>query len=276
MYGDVMSRSSLVRKIRSVRREALEVLALFKDIYVMFSGGRDSLVTLHLISEVLGKANVKALFIDTGISTPGLIEYVRDTCKRLNIELTVVKPRYDFFKLVKAKGFPIIKRRWCKEYLKIRPLKEWISRKDVKDVVLVTGIRRDESWMKSRAFKLYYHPKFKTTTYAPIFEWSKSDVINYLGEYGLEECPLYKTYGKAYDCWCTVYKSPSDFAVLALNNPEFFRKFVEAEKELRKGGSALYYGGKRIYLRDVARNPKKYLEKYPRKYICPLCRTLLM
>ena len=262
-------------KVENVKNEIKNVLSAFKQVYVMFSGGRDSLVALHLTWSVFPD-KTKALFIDTGISTPGLKDYVKEITKEMGVDLIIIGPKYDYFELVQKKGFPNIMRRWCKEYLKLRPMQGFLKDKNKEEIVLVTGVRKDESWVKSRAMKLYFHPKFKVYTYAPIYEFTGDDVEEYIKANGLKKNPLYDVYGKAYDCWCSAYKSPADFAILALKNPEFFQKFVEAEAKLRSGGSGLFYNRQRIYFRDIQKNPDYYLQKFSRTYKCPLCRTLML
>jgi len=255
----------------AVKEEAKKILLGFKEIYVMFSGGRDSLVALHLTHSIYPE-KTKALFINTGIATPGLLDYVKGVTKELGIELTIIEPKYNYFELVNKKGFPTLTKRWCKHYLKLEPLQDFI--KDKKDIILVTGVRKDESWMKSHAKKLYYNEKIGALSYAIIYDFTEQDVEEYIKIHGLKKNPLYDIYGKAYDCWCSAYKSPADFAVLALKNPEFFQKFVEAEAKLRKGGSGLFYNRQRIYFRDIQKDPEEYLKKFERTYKCPLCRTL--
>ncbi len=258
----------------AVKEEAKKILLGFKEIYGMFSGGRDSLVALHLTHSIYPE-KTKALFINTGIATPGLLDYVKEVTKELGIELTIIGPKYDYFELVNRIGFPTITHRWCKHYLKLQPLQEFLKDKNKEEIVLVTGVRKDESWMKSRAEKLYLHPKFGVYTYAPVYDFTEQDVEEYIKANGLKKNPLYDIYGKAYDCWCSAYKTPADFAVLALKNPEFFQKFVDAEAKLRKGGSGLFYNHQRIYLRDIQKNPEEYLKRFERTYKCPLCRTLI-
>lgn len=272
-----MAAAALEGLVRETVNEIREVCSGSGRVYVMFSGGRDSLVVLDLAARALGRDGFETLFIDTGIPTPGLKEYVVETCRGYNVKLNIVGPDYDFFELVLKKGFPMIKYRWCKEYLKIRPLKRFVekARREYGDVMLITGVRRDESWVKARATKIYDHPILGVKVYAPIFEWRKEHVMEYIKVNGLRENPLYWVYGKAYDCWCTVYKSPADFAILAMLNPDFFARFVEVESQLRSGGSALYYDGKRIYLRDIQRNPVEYIKRYPRSDKCPTCRILV-
>jgi len=272
-----MAAAALVELVKKTVSEIGEVCGGFDKVYVMFSGGRDSLVILDLAVRALGQGGFEALFIDTGISTPGLKEYVVEVCRDYNVKLNIVGPDYDFFDLVLRKGFPMIKYRWCKEYLKIKPLKKFVvkAKREYGDIVLLTGVRRDESWVKARASKIYDHPILGVKVYAPIFEWRKEHVMEYIRAYRLRENPLYWIYGKAYDCWCTVYKSPADFAILAMLNPDFYMKFVEVESRLRSGGSALYYNGERVYLRDIMRNPMEYLKRYPRSDKCPTCRILV-
>jgi len=263
-----------MNQIVKIVNEIKEVLSPFKQIYVMFSGGKDSLVALHITYKVFPE-KTKALFINTGIATPGLIDYVKEVTSELNVPLDIISPKDDYFRLVERIGFPTITHRWCKHYLKLKPLQDFLEDKNKNEIVLVTGVRKDESWMKSRAKKLYFNPKFGVHTYAPIYDFTEQDVEEYIKVNGLKKNPLYNIYGKAYDCWCSAYKSPADFAVLALKNPEFFQKFVEAEAKLRKGGSGLFYNHQRIYFRDIQKDPKLYLESYGRTYKCPLCRTLI-
>ncbi len=95
----------------AVKEEAKKILLGFKEIYVMFSGGKDSLVALHLTWSIFPD-KTKALFIDTGISTPRLKDYVKEITKEMGIELIIIGPKYDYFELVNRMGFPTITHRW--------------------------------------------------------------------------------------------------------------------------------------------------------------------
>jgi len=258
--------------LHAVVEQAKKDLQNFKEIYVMFSGGKDSLVALHLTKSIFPE-KTKALFINTGIPTPGVIDYVKETCKELNVELTIIDPKYDYFELVNKIGFPTITRRWCKYYLKLKPLQEFTKNKE--GIVLVTGVRKDESWMKSHAEKLYYNKQLKAMSYAIIYDFTEQDVEEYIKANNLKKNPLYNIYGKAYECWCSAFKTPADFAILALKNPEFFQKFVDAEAKLKNNGSGLFYNHQKIYFKDIQKDPNYYLQKFKRTYKCPLCRTLV-
>ena len=108
----------------------LEKLLLFFKAYVLFSGGKDSLVALHLIkraAENIG-AEVTALHVDTTVSTPSIVGYVRMICKYLNVKLKILRPKKDYFSLVERWGFPTATRRWCCYHLKIEPLKKFFEK----------------------------------------------------------------------------------------------------------------------------------------------------
>jgi len=266
--------NSFKRLIPLTIKEIQVTATPYEKIYVMFSGGKDSLVALDVTIKAIGSEKVEVLYIDTGIATPGLKDYVVDIAHRYGLKLNMAGPKYDFFKLVERMGFPMIKYRWCKRYLKIEPLRDFVkqAKERYRSILLITGLRKDESWFKAKGSKFYQHPKLDVDVYAPLFEWNSDHIEKYIITYSLPINPLYKIYGKAYDCWCTVFKTPADFARLAINHPQFFEKFVDAERKLRKGGSALYYNNQRIYLRDIQKDPHYYLHSFPQGGKCPLCK----
>ena len=103
----------LGRERSDMENEIYNTLSPFRRIYVMFSGGRDSLVALHMTWKIFPE-KTEALFINTSISTPGLIEYVKEITSSFNIPLHILQPKEDYFTLVEKKGFPTINYRWCK------------------------------------------------------------------------------------------------------------------------------------------------------------------
>jgi len=224
-----------------------------ESVYALFSGGRDSLVSLHLskrVSEIL-KIGLKALHVDTTVSTPGNLEYVQEICNDLHVELTVLRPGHDFFSLVERWGFPTATRRWCCYHLKIEPLKKFFEKVDTSRALVVDGIRAEESWRRRSFPKLGHHRHFKCLNYHPILEWTRQEVLKYIKAHGLKENPLYRKLPRVAECWCTAFKTAKQFTVLKEEWPELFERFLRAEANLKTGGSALFRNGKRIYLRDL-------------------------
>ena len=242
---------SLSLKIQSSCKLVAKLVENYEP-YVLFSGGRDSLVTLHLVKKVCETMDTQllAVYVDTTNSTPGNTEYVRKICKELKINLKVLYPKEDYFSLVKKWGFPTVTRRWCCYHLKIEPLRRFF-RKIQQPKVIFDGIRKNES-ARRREFPIVgWHRHFKALNCHPIFDWKEEDVKKYIELNRLEENPLYKIFPRATECWCTAFKTVSQFKALKEHFPEFFQKFVELEKSLRTGGSALFRNGKRIYLKDL-------------------------
>jgi len=221
--------------------------------YVLFSGGRDSLVTLHLVKKVCDNRGLEvvAVFVDTTNSTPGNTLYVKEICENLKVKLETVYPKEDFFSLVKKWGFPTVTRRWCCYHLKIEPLRRFFRNMKGSEIIIFDGMRADESSKRKKYPIIGWHKHFQSLNCHPIFYWKKEDVIKYISLNKLKENPLYRIFPRATDCWCTAFKTVNQFKALKTHFPEFFQEFVEAEKCLKTKGSALFKSGKKIYLRDI-------------------------
>jgi len=233
-------------------RELIETLIEDKKPYVLFSGGRDSLATLHLVKAVSEAKGIEilAVFVDTTNATPGNKKYVRQACRKFKVGLKILYPRQDFFSLVKKWGFPTVTRRWCCYHLKIEPLRIFFRKTDGQKIIF-DGTRAEESAKRKKYPVIGWHKHFKSLNCHPIFHWNKDDVVGYLHTNGLAENPLYKIFPRATDCWCTAFKTPNQFKALKENFPEFFQEFVILEKSLKTKGSALFRSGKKVYLRDI-------------------------
>lgn len=71
------------------------------NVYVAFSGGKDSTVMLHLIRSIY--PDVKAVYCDTGLEYPELKEFVKQTP---NTE--IIRPTMTFNQVIDKYGYPII------------------------------------------------------------------------------------------------------------------------------------------------------------------------
>lgn len=86
------------------------------QVYVSFSGGKDSTVLLHMVRELY--PDVPAVFIDTGLEFPEIREFVK------SIDNVVwLKPKMLFSDVIKKYGYPVISKETAQKLDEIRRTK---------------------------------------------------------------------------------------------------------------------------------------------------------
>lgn len=71
------------------------------QVYVSFSGGKDSTVLLHMAREVY--PDIEAVFVDTGLEYPEIRKFVKTFDN-----VTILKPKMRFDEVIKKYGYPMI------------------------------------------------------------------------------------------------------------------------------------------------------------------------
>lgn len=96
-----MQAMSLKDKVRMTQRRIEEWYEHYDgQVYVSFSGGKDSTVLLHLVREKF--PDVPAVFVDTGLEFPEIRKFVLS-----HDNVTVVKPKMSFVQVIKKYGYPM-------------------------------------------------------------------------------------------------------------------------------------------------------------------------
>jgi 3'-phosphoadenosine 5'-phosphosulfate sulfotransferase (PAPS reductase)/FAD synthetase len=244
-----MQQSENVRKEVVLFKSDLERLLKDKMPFVLFSGGKDSLATLAYLKSLTNgsRKNITALYVDTTAGLPENTEYIKKVCKYLNVKLKIVRPKVDFFTLVKKWGIPSFQYRWCCRELKIKPIEDFLATiKEPK--VVFDGIRAAESRIRKEYIPIWYHPSFKCLSVSPIYNWSDNEVISYINSNGIPKTLLHSL-GSSTECWCGAYKTETDFRNLYDLNKEMFKKLARVEKENKNRYTFLYKKGQKIPLR---------------------------
>ncbi len=184
-----------------------------QNIFVSWTGGKDSTVVLYLWSKFLKMNNInrtiKALTIDTGFIFSEIKEFMDEYIKDKKIYLYVYRPDVDLNKYPKEDVVSC-----CRE-LKIVPLKKAVQELEVK--VLLTGIRKDESivrrgasWMEEKRDPEYLQVN-------PIIHWTEMDIWAFHMQENLPYCKLYEKGYRSIDCIpCT---KPADQGERSGRNP---------------------------------------------------------
>lgn len=91
------------------------------QVYVSFSGGKDSTALLHLVRTVY--PDVKGVFCDTGLEYPEIKEFVR---RQDNIE--IIRPELSFRQVIMKYGYPIPTKEYAAKIHAARRGAEWALR----------------------------------------------------------------------------------------------------------------------------------------------------
>lgn len=146
---------------------------------ISYSGGKDSDVILELAK--MAGIPYRAIYKNTTIDPPGTIKH----CKEKGVE--VFAPTINFFDLVKKKGCPTRRARFCCEYLKEYKVLDRAAQ----------GIRRCESTARTKRYeeptvcRIYGSKNNCVEVFLPILEWTDEDVAQFIAERGVKCHPLY-------------------------------------------------------------------------------------
>lgn len=79
------------------------------NVYVSFSGGKDSVVLLHIVRSLY--PDVPAVYVDTGLEYPEIKEFVKTF-----ENITIVKPEKSFRQVVLEHGYPVATKEIAKKF----------------------------------------------------------------------------------------------------------------------------------------------------------------
>lgn len=179
-----------------------------KNMFISFSGGKDSTVCADLVVRALANSKVVHIFGDTTLEFDITYDYVNRFIKNhpQTIFKTAKNTEQDFFEVCKDIGPPAKKMRWCCTMFKSSPISRVINALyGDKTVLSFNGIRACESSMRSKYERLTIDPKHRKIqqqiTASPIFHWCDADVWNYILSENIDFNYAYRLGYNRIGCW---------------------------------------------------------------------------
>lgn len=176
------------------------------EMFVSFSGGKDSTVTSDLVLKALDK-KVIHIYGNTTLEYPTTEEYIkRFREKHPLVPMLVAKNKdQDFYNLCEVIGPPSRVMRWCCTVFKTGAITKKIDStfKNSRSIISFQGIRRIESISRNKYEKESDESKIKKQFVVyPIIDWLDFDVWLYILSNQLDFNDAYKQGFARVGCWC--------------------------------------------------------------------------
>ena len=177
------------------------------EMFVSFSGGKDSTVVSDLVVKALAKPEIIHIFGDTTLEFPMTMEYAK-RFKKNNIRTPFLSARNkekNFYEMCDIIGPPSRIMRWCCIVFKTGAITKRISStfKNKNKLLTFYGIRRSESNARSKYERVSDSPKItKQKVVSPIIDWFDFDIWLYLLTAKVDFNDAYKLGYARVGCWC--------------------------------------------------------------------------
>ena len=208
-------------------------------VFGMFSGGHDSLVATHLVSQ--RPEFTAALHIDTGIGVKETRAFVRRTAREQGWPLKIyraIDQGQDYDAMVLDYGFPgPFHHRKMYQRLKERALRAAI--RDVKSarmdrVMLVTGVRLAESTRRMGTVQTINRDGAQLWV-APLAHFTHADKHRYMAEHDLPRNEVVDQLHMSGECLCGAFARPDELEWLEFCG---FTDVVERIRDLERRAEA--------------------------------------
>lgn len=213
--------TSRAKKFISITYEKIN-----KPLIVSFSGGKDSLVALHL-TLTLGLDPV-VLFNNTGIELPETISTVYKTIDKYGLKLVEASAEDRFWKAVYDLSIPGRDYRWCCKVCKLAPLSNTVKNLWSNGGLNIVGQRVFESIDRARSpslWRLRWAPSLLNLS--PINTWSQIDVWLYIFTNKLSPNTLYFIGYERIGCFMCPASTLAELELVSHTHKDLWNKWIE-------------------------------------------------
>lgn len=234
-YAETFVRANAAR-FQAITREAADYIrdaagnSRPEEMFISFSGGKDSTVTADLVMRALSDPRILHIFGDTTLEFPETYSYVQ-RYKKAHPETPVLSSRNkdkNFDELCELVGPPSRVMRWCCTIFKTGSIQRKITSlfRDQNRIITFYGIRRSESVSRSKYERESASPKItKQVTISPIIDWMDFDVWLYILSTGIDFNNAYRLGYTRVGCWCCPNNSGWSETLSRIYMPEQHEKF---------------------------------------------------
>lgn len=211
---------------------------------VAFSGGKDSQVTLDLVSRVIPHEKFKTVFTNTGMELPCTLELMETT-------ENYYRKKYPGFKLEHAKsdtsaldmwknyGPPSRVNRWCCSVLKTalfgRKMKELLQISEQPKLVVFEGVRNDESVKRAAYNRVGEGVKhIHLINCRPILKWNSTEIYLYMYKNGIQINPAYTLGLTRVGCGVCPFASDWSEYVIRKRYPQIAADYISVIEEMAR------------------------------------------
>ena len=204
-----------------------------KPLVVSYSGGKDSLVALHLT--LSAGLEPRMLFNNTGIELPETLEAVRLAAEKWGLDVVEASAGDAFWRAVRYFGPPARDYRWCCKVCKLAPLAR-VARREWPDGALnVVGQRGFESFDRARSPRVWRNRWVpQLLAISPIQEWTQMHVWLYIAKHRL---PYNKLYDMGFDrvgCFMCPASTMAELRIVEETHPDLWAKWLAVLEEWRR------------------------------------------
>lgn len=226
----------------SIVTEAIENYGV-KKLYVLFSGGKNSVVVADYIARYFPERFAGCVFTNTGLGSQETRNWVIGYCYGRNWELTMTWPKEKerFHNILMKHGFAGAGNHnmWM-AYLKYHSWQQFIKDHLEEKPALISGVFKRESFARTK-LKIYSKKPIDTDGkmifVKPMHRWNAIQFWDYFYEHKLAKSPVYDWFNKSGECYCGAFAEPWELKLLEKFDPLAFNTIKWEEEQIQLYGS---------------------------------------